>query len=192
MKLLRLDPANYIKVPWKNGGGISLTIAQQHKGNAVAGDWSSLVWQLGRTAIVAPAPFSDLAGFDRMQVLVKGAGLVLQTPEGAIDVRDAFKPVRFKGETPIVSKLEQGPVEVVNLMASRDHAFIDLVALNPGGSRAFRPGHHVLYAPVADTCLLLDGQAVDLSANHAAIGDGSMTVEPVSGVLLVASVALRS
>ena len=65
---------------------------------------------------MTPGAFSDLSGFDREQVLVCGQGLVLETPSGEIDVRQPFKPVRFAGETGIVSRLEAGPVEVVNLL----------------------------------------------------------------------------
>ena len=61
-----LDPAQYRRTPWKNGGGTTIDIAEQ-------GD----VWRFGRTPIVASGPFSDYAGFDRVQVLVAGRGLVL-------------------------------------------------------------------------------------------------------------------
>ena len=77
------------------------------------------VWRFGRTPITAAGSFSDYTGFDRMQVLVAGSGLVLETPDGEIDVRTPFKPVRFAGETRIVSRLEAGPVEVINLMGDR-------------------------------------------------------------------------
>src|SRR5690242_19413609 len=104
----RLDPSQYKRVPWKNGGGTTTTIAEQDG-----------VWQFGRTPITEAGPFSDYAGDDRLQVMVSGRGLVLQTPQGEIDVRTSFKPVRFAGETKIVSRLEAGPIEVVNLIGKR-------------------------------------------------------------------------
>src|SRR5262245_30603214 len=100
-----IDPAQYRRTPWKNGGGVTIDIAEDDG------------WRFGRTPITAPGPFSDYTGFDRAQVLVSGCGLVLETPDGEIDVRTPFKPVTFAGETPIVSRLEAGPVEVVNLIA---------------------------------------------------------------------------
>src|SRR5579872_7090289 len=100
-----LDPGHYRRTPWKNGGGTTTTIAEQTD-----------VWQFGRTPITQAGRFSDYAGFDRAQVLVAGRGLLLKTPEGEIDVRTPLRPVRFAGETPITSRLDGGPVEVVNLI----------------------------------------------------------------------------
>src|SRR5581483_3153358 len=118
-----LDPAGYRKTPWKNGGGVTVDIAEQ-------GD----AWRFGRTPITTPGPFSDYTGFDRAQVLVAGRGLVLQTPDGEIDVRAPFMPVAFAGETPIVSCLEAGPVEVVNLIGNRATVRIDLQVLRAGAA----------------------------------------------------------
>ena len=119
IRLTAIDPAAFRHTPWKNGGGVTTDIAESMLPGFAPGSWEGMVWRFGRTAIVTPAPFSDLSGFDRLQVLVSGSGLVLETPDGEIDVRQPFKPVRFAGETPIVSRLEAGPVEVVNLIGDR-------------------------------------------------------------------------
>jgi uncharacterized protein len=190
--LVRLDPARYKEVPWKNGGGTSITIAQQHRDGATAEDWSSLLWQFGRTPIVASAPFSHLAGLDRLQVLVAGSGLVLETPQGEIDVRQPFRPVRFTGETPVVCRLENGPVEVVNLMAARADASIDLRVLQAGETRPLGSGVHILYAPVSETECRLDGKRVALAQHHAIRINGAMTLEQTDGILLVATVVIVS
>src|SRR5215471_19925732 len=131
----QLDPTQYRRTPWKNGGGVTIDIAEQDD-----------VWRFGRTPIATPGPFSDYTGFDRMQVLVEGRGLVLETPDGEIDVRVPFKPVRFAGETPITSRLEAGPVEVVNLIGKRSAVAIDLVVLSAGRSVRLGKGTHLAYA----------------------------------------------
>ena len=82
-----------------------------------------------------------------MQVLVAGSGLVLKTPDGEIDVRQPFRPVRFAGETPIVSRLEAGPVEVVNLIGHRAKVKIDIVVLDEGRTLRLEPGTHFVYTP---------------------------------------------
>src|SRR3954470_5914128 len=112
IQLTALDPADYRHMPWKNGGGVTTDIAVSMLPGFAPGSWDGIVWRFSRTAIVTPGAFSDLSGYDRELALVSGEGLVLEMAEGEIDVRKAFSPVRFAGETAIVSRLEAGPVEV--------------------------------------------------------------------------------
>lgn len=154
--ITRLDPAQYRRTPWKNGGGVTVDIAEQDD-----------VWRFGRTPITTPGPFSDYSGFDRLQVLVAGRGLVLATPEGEIDVRAPFKPVRFAGETPIVSRLEAGPVEVVNLIGARARVRLALEVLDIGATQPVEAGTHIAYAADGAATLEVDGKAHRLEADHA-------------------------
>ena len=151
-----LDPSSYLRTPWKNGGGTTVDIAFE-------GD----VWRFGRTPIVKPGPFSDYTGFDRVQVLVSGSGLVLETPTGEIDVRQPFRPVRFTGETPIVSRLEAGPVEVVNLIGHRARVRIDIVVLDEGRTLHVEPGLHFAYTPHGEATVAVQGDERKLAADHA-------------------------
>jgi environmental stress-induced protein Ves len=147
-----LLPSQYKRTPWKNGGGTTTTIAEQNG-----------VWQFGRTPITAAGPFSDYAGYDRLQVLVAGRGLVLQTTDGEIDVRVPFRPVRFKGEDKIVSRLEAGPVEVVNLIGRRADVAIELAVLEAGEDFVWNGTRHAL-AP--DHALRIDeGQRTIVALN---------------------------
>jgi environmental stress-induced protein Ves len=150
-----LTPAGYKRTPWKNGGGTTTTIAEQDG-----------VWQFGRTPITQGGPFSDYAGFDRIQVLVEGGGLVLQTPDGEIDVRRKLTPVRFGGEARIVSRLEAGQVEVVNLIARREAASIDLVVLQAGHTAKPGKGIHFAYCPAGAATVEVDGTRHDVKGDH--------------------------
>jgi environmental stress-induced protein Ves len=174
-----LDPAGYRRTPWKNGGGVTVDIAEHED-----------AWRFGRTPITAPGPFSDYSGFDRAQVLVAGSGLVLQTPDGEIDVRTPFKPVRFTGETRIVSRLESGPVEVVNLIGNRAKVRIDLQVLHAGAAMGRSAGTHIIYAVRGPAALAIDGAAHRLAADHAlhlSVASPTM-VACTGGVLLLGSV----
>lgn len=174
-----IDPSQYRRTPWKNGGGITVDIAEQ-------GD----VWRFGRTPITEPGPFSDYAGFDRLQVLVAGRGLVLDTPDGEIDVRTPFKPVRFSGETPITSRLEAGPVEVVNLIGDRVRVKLALDVLTAGGTLGVEAGTHLVYAPHAATSLEIDGMPQDLALDHALRVEtpGATMIACTGGMFLLGSV----
>ena len=169
-RITPLDPDRYQRTPWKNGGGVTTDIALD---NETGGD----VWRFSRTPITAAGPFSDYSGFDRLQVLVAGSGLVLQTPSGEIDVRRPFRPVRFAGETPIVSRLEAGPVEVINLMGERYRVRLDLVVLEAGWQQRLGPGIHIAYSPAGRAALRLGDETHDLQA------DGGLRIEDVDGVV---------
>ena len=161
-----LDPDRYVRTPWKNGGGVTVDIAAD-------GD----VWRFSRTPITQAGPFSDYTGFDRLQVLISGRGLVLQTPTGEIDVRRPFQPVRFAGETPIVSRLEAGPVEVINLMGERSRVALDLVVLDAGLSRRLGPDIHIAYCPAGKAVLRIAGET------HGLQSDRGLRIEGVDGLL---------
>ena len=96
-----IDPAGYRQTPWKNGGGVTVDIAGAFREDARAGQWDDMIWRFGWTTIAKPAPFSDLSGFDRMQVVVRGHGLVLRTPDADIDEPLSppvvHPPLRFDG-----------------------------------------------------------------------------------------------
>jgi len=173
-----LSPKDYRRTPWKNGGGVTIDIAEDDG------------WRFGRTPITAPGPFSDYSGFDRAQVLVSGHGLVLESPEGAIDVRVPFRPVAFAGETPIVSRLEAGPVEVVNLIGERARVAIDLQVLRAGVSLGRSAGTHLAYAADGPTALAIDGQPYRLASDHALRIDvtGPTMIACTAGILLIGSV----
>jgi environmental stress-induced protein Ves len=166
----RLDPSRYVRTPWKNGGGVTTDIA--FNGNT---------WRFSRTPITVAGPFSDYTGFDRMQVLVAGSGLVLQTPAGDIDVRRPFEPVRFAGETPIVSRLEAGPVEVVNLIGDRSRVSLDLAVLNAGETRRLGPALHIPYCPAGRAVLRLRDEEYDLQA------DGGLRIEETGETVAICS-----
>ena len=55
--------------------------------------------------------------------------------------------MRFAGETPIVSRLEAGPVEVINLMGERRRVQLDLAVLEAGWQQRLGPGIHIADRP---------------------------------------------
>ncbi len=174
-----LDPASYLRTPWKNGGGTTVDIA-----------FSGDVWRFGRTPIVQPGPFSDYTGYDRVQVLVSGSGLVLDTPTGEIDVRQPFRPVRFTGETKIVSRLEAGPVEVVNLIGARAKVKVDIAILDEDRTLILQPGTHIAYSPHGDATVAVQGAERKLASDYALRLDITVPVRLSGrvGCLLVGSV----
>ena len=162
MKTTLLKPETYTRSPWKNGGGVFTDIADAHRADASGKNWDSLLWRFASTPIVTPAPFSHMPGIDRLQMVIGGRGLVLRAPGQEFDEREPFKTVRFTGELAVVTELEAGPVEVVNLMAQRGAAEIELEALKQPGDRSLPAGTHLLYAARGDCSIRLGEEAFAL------------------------------
>ncbi len=185
-----LDPAGYQRFPWKNGGGVTTDIAAAYRSGAAPGDWGGMLWRFAFTPITVPGPFSSLPGIDRNQVVIGGRGLVLETPDGEIDLREPFTPVRFAGETAIQTRLEDGPVTVVNLLAARSEIGIGLTVVRPGHRQTLTAGLHIAYACVGDSVLEGAG-SIPVARDHAVrIEQGEAGTLSVSGNLVIlASIA---
>lgn len=184
----RLDPSGYRHVPWKNGGGVTIDIAAEYAPGAEPGGWQGVIWRLSRTRIEQPGPFSDLSGYDRLLAVIDGGGLVLHPKDRpAIDVRAPLRAARFAGEWPIDSELTQGPVGVLNLLADRTKAGIDLLFVAAAGHANLPDARAILFA-LSPARLRLDDQNVDLAADWAlrVSGAGRLAVE--DGLLAVAIV----
>lgn len=191
--LIPLPPESFRSKPWKNGGGVTLDIADACRPGADPAGWEGMIWRLGRTSIVHPGPFSDLTGYERLQAVIVGSGLVLDGTDGEIDLRQPFRPVRYDGSLPLVSRLENGPVEVLNLMVDRALCAADMVVPVAGQDMALSGGIHILYAPDAAVIGRCGPEAFTVPAGHAlridAEADVVLTVE--AGQALLATIRLR-
>jgi uncharacterized protein len=192
MKTTLLKSQDYTRSPWKNGGGIFTDIADAHRPGATTNDWDSLLWRFASTPIVAPGPFSHMPGIDRLQMVIGGRGLVLKAPGQEFDEREPFTTVRFTGEMEIVTELEAGPVEVVNLMARRGAAGIELVALKAPAEHPLPVGTHLLYAARGDCRFRLDGEDFAISHKNTLKVEltGASALALVSGLAVLGSIKI--
>jgi environmental stress-induced protein Ves len=135
VKILRR--ASYRTVPWRNGRGMTHQIASSPRD---AG-YDDLDWQVTRPEISADCPFSSLPGLDRQILLVNGSGLTLRIrspQEGiAFDRRiDALlEPFAFRGDWEVECALDDGPVQVLNVMTRRGRAGARLEIIESGAAQ---------------------------------------------------------
>ena len=183
----RLEPNRYRRRPWKNGGGELVLIDGEG-----ADSWENMgvAWHFGRTAIIEEGPFSDYAGYERLQTVIKGHGLVLVAPDHEIDLRMMLDPRRYDGGTPIRTRLENGPVEVVNLIADRSRFEIDLRVCKTGMELTCAPGRHIVYAPAGTGRVTANRQNYDLPEDHALRihTDDRTAIQILNGMVLIASI----
>lgn len=177
LQIEKLDPASYRRIPWKNGRG-ELVVIDREGGES----WQNMgvAWHFGRTSIVEAGPFSDYSGYERLQTVIKGEGLVLEALDHEIDLRRPLHPQRYDGGLPVRTRLERGPVEVVNLIADRARFEIALHVAEPGRELPCAPGRHVVYAAIGPTTVALDGHAYALAI------DGALRIRaPKTAILTV-------
>lgn len=120
MSVTRLSAAKYPAQSWKNGLGVSQTIA----GFPLRAGFDTLLWQVGSTEIVADCPFSLLPGLDRQFMVIEGAGVELTCVDEAgrttvNRVSPLQTPFAFRGDWRTSCRLLDGPVKVFNVMTRR-------------------------------------------------------------------------
>lgn len=101
-------PEAFVTMPWKNGGGITREIARRDDGDR-------LIWRLSMAEVASDGPFSAFPGLMRILTVIRGAGLVLRTPEGVIEA-EPFHPVRFPGDLPVACSRIAGDVTDLNVI----------------------------------------------------------------------------
>ena len=137
-----LNASNRRRVPWKNGGGMTLEIATD--AGTVGGEWS---WRISIADVPERSTFSVYPGVDRFMMRLEGQHLVIVRGETTDIVPDTGAALAFAGEEEVVG-IPTGPgVRDVNLMMRRDH---------------WRGTLHI----VRDSCMRVDAPKVLVYAAH--------------------------
>jgi environmental stress-induced protein Ves len=114
MKIARR--ADYKRMAWKNGQGVTEEVATYPAGSDVDG----FDWRLSIAHVGADGPFSAFAGIDRTIALLDGAGLALDLPEGrTVELTPDGAPFSFPGDWEISSRNPGGPTIDLNIMTRR-------------------------------------------------------------------------
>jgi environmental stress-induced protein Ves len=116
MRVTSLGPADYRRMPWKNGGGSTLELLQDPLPDG------GFNWRISIADVATPGPFSTFASIDRQIMLVSGKGMVLSF-DGEAPPAVMSKPLRphgFKGEWATDCRLIDGAIQDFNVMVRRD------------------------------------------------------------------------
>ncbi|VVD86977.1 HutD/Ves family protein [Pandoraea terrigena] len=119
MKLQVLGPADFQKMPWKNGLGVTTELAVARRPGEDGFDW-----RISTATVASPGPFSLFPGIDRSLAIVRGGTLTLHVedcPDVTLSTRTP--PYRFGGELAVTSTpaLETVgvPIDDFNVMTRR-------------------------------------------------------------------------
>jgi environmental stress-induced protein Ves len=193
-----LQPADYVRMPWKDGGGRTTQIASHPAGATLA----AFDWRVSIAEVAADGPFSRFPGVDRTIVMIAGAGMRLEGDGHAVELRAPYEPYAFSGDDGIACALMAGPVRDFNLMVRRGRAQGRLIVVRDAGARIAPARFRVCYAAVgALECLLPGHPPLTLAADHAVVveddgaaGGAPFALNPLTGdaVALVVVIELAA
>jgi len=107
--------ADLVRVPWKNGGGITAEVAAFPEGSR----FETFGWRLSMADVASDGPFSSFPGIDRTLIVVEGDGIELDV-EGIVYPLDAANPkLSFSGDDITTGRLLSGPIRDLNVMTRR-------------------------------------------------------------------------
>ncbi len=189
-----LLPADYVRMPWKDGGGRTTEIISHPPGSTV----KSFDWRVSVADVAADGPFSLFPGVDRTIVMIAGAGIRLEGEGHAVDLCVPYEPYAFSGDIGINCRLMAGPVRDFNLMVRRGRAQGTMSVVRGEGVRIAPARYRVCYAAAGVLESLLPGHPpLTLAAEHALVveddgagASGSIALNPLSddAVALVAAI----
>jgi uncharacterized protein len=157
MRVIRPDA--FVTMPWKNGGGITHEIAREMEGERI-------LWRLSMAEVASDGPFSSFPGLTRILTVIRGAGLVLRTPEGVITA-EPMHPVRFSGDLPVECTRIAGDVTDLNVIF--DGARIDARVTRLAGPEEWSEGSAAFLT-----------QSGSVAADDVAVPTGSVALDFVT------------
>ena len=121
MSLRVLRPADYKRMPWKNGGGMTTELAVHPSADAYD-------WRISIADIESNGPFSTFEGYDRYIALLEGLGMELRFDEGEpIRLERRLQFVKFAGEQRTEGVLISGKVRDFNVIYKRDAVRVEVL-----------------------------------------------------------------
>ncbi|NBT78085.1 MAG: 7-cyano-7-deazaguanine synthase QueC [Betaproteobacteria bacterium] len=142
--------ANIKPEPWKNGDGVTRTLATDRRVDttiaAADSDWN---WRISVADIETSAPFSTFEQVDRTLILLHGGPLILNRSGAPITLTDAGERISFEGEEAVDAQIAATTVQALNLMTRRGQVRSTVRVIHGApladpaqDSRASRPPDH--------------------------------------------------
>lgn len=111
--------ANLPPIAWKNGAGVTRTLAVEPENASFDG----FLWRLSFAEVNAAGDFSPFPGVDRTLMLWRGRGMVLTPKNSAtVTLSQPLEAYAFHGEEEIAARPADGPTIDFNVMVRRGQA----------------------------------------------------------------------
>ena len=133
-RIIRLH--EYVRMPWKNGGGETAEIAVSPDGASLA----DFDWRISMARVATDGPFSSFPGVDRTLAVVAGAGLRLAVQgHSPLALDRQTPPITFPADVPTHATLIAGEILDFNVMTRRGRCEHSVRRLRVPGAAARLP-----------------------------------------------------
>lgn len=162
MNLTIFKEADYRRMPWKNGLGVTCEIRREPPEEA--GDF---VWRVSIADIKENGPFSKFADYMRVICTLEGRGMFLTVDGVKTHPLLPYDPFVFHGASVVESELIDGPIRDFNLIYRPDLFNARMKWLNTHSSKTVESA--------ASRLLIFTVKGVEFSC-----GDKAASLEPFS------------
>ena len=167
--LFDLDEVVFVPTgqPWQKAGR-EVAPAEHRYLMTVVATASNPRFTVSRVDIERDGPFSAFPGVDRTLVLIEGNGMRLASGSDSLDVRAAYEPVRFPGESAPDCALVDGPTRDFNLMVRRGTVRGDVVVVREAACDVEPARTRICYAAAgACACRVAAHAPIAVPSGHA-------------------------
>ncbi len=150
---------SFLKVPWKNGQGMTYEIFKYLLPNS-----DRFCWRLSIAEVKEDGPFSNFEGYQRNITVLSGTGMTLTVDEHSSEILAPFQSFTFRGDATTTCVLAGGKIHDFNVIYAPDLVRTEVMWLNADQ-------HHGITISPNSHCFLISGVGevtvhVDASAYH--------------------------
>ncbi|MGR6468481.1 HutD/Ves family protein [Rhizobium sp. PAMB 3182] len=160
-----LRPDDYRRMPWKNGGGVTVEIAIHPPGATL----DTFDWRVSMASVVEDGPFSRFPDIDRTLSVLTGKGLELFVAgDDSITLTAESAPHSFAADAETRARLIDGPLTDFNIMTRRGRCRHTVLAIAEGSRDIDLPQGACLlvYCCEGSADVVIGGQTFALAADE--------------------------
>lgn len=129
------------RMPWKNGGGVTVEIAIHPEGASV----DDFDWRVSMATVASDGPFSIFSGIDRTLSVLEGDGIVLDVEGQETPLTRQSAPLSFPADARCGARLTGSAITDLNVMTRRGRFTHSVQRLTVSGTvRAVADGNPAL------------------------------------------------
>lgn len=169
--------SDYLRTPWKNGGGETLQVAVSPDGATI----DNFDWRISLSAVTRDGAFSHFSGVDRTLCLLEGDRIDLVVDGRSVQVAAPDGAHRFRGEAECFARLPAGPIVDLNVMTRRTAHDHRVRRVGEGARLGRAGGHACWFVAATDSSAVSGPQSVVAAARDALCLDPGETADLVKG-----------